>query len=208
MTKTRVEAFTDGVFAIVITLLVLDIKFPEGKISNNGELLHAIAGTLPNIFTYLFSFLVVGVFWMAHHRLFAFVKQVNHYLLWSNIIYLMTVAIIPYPASILAKHPFFSGSVIFYASVLLLCAVQHLFFLGYLMKHEAYRNGSFSMQQKKRIYTLALAGPVLYVLAIVSSLITPVISFVFLLASLIFYIFFAQLFDGKNEAADRSGLPS
>jgi len=106
MNKARLEAFSDGVFSISITLLVLDIKVPNFDSLGNEQLNRALVQALPNILTFVFTFLVVGIFWIAHHRIFTLVKAVNSSLLWINIFYLMLAAIIPFPASILAKHPF------------------------------------------------------------------------------------------------------
>lgn len=100
MTKIRLEAFSDGVFAIVITLLVLDIKTPQTDVTSNQELNALLKQAIPNFLTFVFTFLVVSVFWVAHHRIFNFIKAIGNYLLWVNVFYLMIVAIIPFSASI------------------------------------------------------------------------------------------------------------
>lgn len=194
MNKTRLEAFSDGVFAIAITLLVLDIRLPEAEIHSEKELLRLLAGVLPAMATFVFSFLVVGVFWVAHHRIFDLIKSVNHYLLWSNIFYLLTVALIPFPASVLAKHPFHTTSVIFYSAVLFLCGFQHFFLLRYTFRHQPYRESSFTLPVYRRAKIVAAVGPVCYLLSIVLSFVHPVISFGFIGAALVFYIFLAPRF--------------
>lgn len=199
MTKNRLEAFSDGVFSIAITLLVLNIKLPETEAASDKQLLSQLNLALPNIVTFIFSFLVVGVFWVAHHRIFAFIKHVDHYLLWSNIFYLMTIAIIPFPASVLARHPFFSASIIFYSCILFLCASQHFFFLRYIYRNEHLREGSFTNATYKRALKTASIGPGCYLLAIIFSFVHPLISFCFILAALIFYIFLAQLIIAKHH---------
>jgi len=204
MNKNRLEAFSDGVFSIVITLLVLDIKFPDTEILTNGELLTTIRSTLPNIFTYVFTFLVVGLFWVAHNRVFAFVRQVDHYLLWANIFYLLTIAIIPYPASILAKYPFFTVSIVFYASVLFLSAFQHFLILNYLRRHKECSESFFEGDAQKQILRLSLVGPGLSASAIISSLIVPVAGLIFLLLMLLFSIFFAHRFDRFKKNVQKS----
>jgi len=206
MNKNRLEAFSDGVFSIVITLLVLDIKFPEKEILTNGELLATIRDTLPNIYTYIFTFLVVGLFWVAHNRVFAFVKQVDHYLLWANIFYLLTIAIIPYPASILAKYSFFTVSIVFYSSVLFLCGLQHFHILNYLRNHPECSESFFEGDARKQILRLSLVGPGLSALAIMSSLIVPAAGLIFLLLMLLFSMFFAQRFDRFKRNAQKNAL--
>ncbi len=198
MTKTRTEAFSDGVFAIVITLLVLDIRLPQGEVRSNRDLLHLLQLALPNILTFIFSFLVVGVFWVAHHRIFDMIKQVNHYLLWSNIIYLMTIAIIPFPASVLAHHPFYTTSVIFYSSILFLCGLQHFFILRYAFYHQELKLAYFTREVYERALRTASIGPLCYLLAIASGFVSPIFSFCFILAALTFYIFLAPLLLPKS----------
>jgi uncharacterized membrane protein len=101
MSKTRLEAFSDGVFAIVITLLVLELR-PEGSASHAREMiLHA----LPKMMAFGLSFVVIGSYWVAHHRLLHHVRTVDRVLLWINLALLMVVAFIPYPTALVgATH--------------------------------------------------------------------------------------------------------
>ena len=102
--KPRVEAFSDGVFAVAITLLVLDIKVPEGLA--RGALLPALLSTSLAIqyLAYAVSFLTIGVMWVNHHRLMATVRVVDHGLLYRNIFLLAIVSFIPFPTSILSTY--------------------------------------------------------------------------------------------------------
>ncbi len=113
MNKNRLEAFSDGVFAIAITLLVLNVKVPNKQNITNAELNNILAASTNQLLSFGFSFLIIGVFWVAHHRIFSFAKVVDTTLIWLNIIYLMFIATIPFPASILADNffcllPFYS----------------------------------------------------------------------------------------------------
>jgi uncharacterized membrane protein len=97
MNKGRLEAFSDGVFAIVITLLILDVRLPPGvhvSIAALGQL-------LPRIATFVLSFVVVGVYWVAHHNMMHFIERVDRSLLWLNLLLLLCVVFIPFPASFL-----------------------------------------------------------------------------------------------------------
>lgn len=192
MNKNRLEAFSDGVFAIVITLLVLDIHLPEKEITSNQTLLAAIQTITPNLLTFVFTFLVVAIFWVAHHRIFNLVKQVDAFLLYGNIFYLLTVAIIPFPASLLAKHPGLTGSIIIYSSILGLVGLQHFLLLGHIRQRPDLQNASFTRQTFQRAIRVGSVGPCCYAIAILTSFISPYISFVFILVPLIFYIGFAS----------------
>jgi uncharacterized membrane protein len=96
----RVEAFSDGVFAIAITLLVLEIKVDP---SDYGDLRHALLHEWPAYFAYVTSFLTVGSLWIAHHALFVRLRYVDPVLLRINLLLLMVVAFLPFPTGVLAQ---------------------------------------------------------------------------------------------------------
>ncbi len=192
MEKHRLEAFSDGVFAIVITLLVLDIHLPETELSTNRALLAMIWSITPSILTFVFTFLVVGIFWVAHHRIFDLVRKVDAFLLFGNIFYLLAVAIIPFPAALLAKHPDLASSVIIYSAVLGLIGTGHFVFLNHISQRPALQHTSFNQQVYKRARRVGLVGPCCYAAAILVSLLSPLLSFAFIGAPLVFYIGFAS----------------
>jgi uncharacterized membrane protein len=99
----RLEAFSDGVFAIAITLLVLDVKVPDTK-PNPGTLLQGLLIQWPEYLSYFTSFLVLGVIWINHHNTFKYISRSNNVLLLLNTIYLMFVAFIPYPTELLSEY--------------------------------------------------------------------------------------------------------
>jgi len=100
MTKNRLEAFSDGVFAIVITLLILDVRFPADK----PLTLETLWGMAPHVLAFVLSFVIVGVYWVSHHTMLHFVKQVDRQLLWLNLALLLIVVFIPFPAALLGQH--------------------------------------------------------------------------------------------------------
>jgi hypothetical protein len=102
MDKQRIEAFSDGVFAVAITLLVLNFKVTGLSAS---ELRSQVLGQWPHLLAYILSFVIVGVYWVAHHTLFHFVARTSRALLWLNNFFLMTVAFLPFPAGLLGEYP-------------------------------------------------------------------------------------------------------
>ena len=111
----RVIAFSDGVFAIAITLLVLSLEVPDVTDKNLGE---ALKDLTPELFTYALSFAVVGMYWMAHHRTFRLVTRIDRTLLWINLVLLGFVALLPFPTEILGKYGDTSlGVVVYTASI-------------------------------------------------------------------------------------------
>jgi uncharacterized membrane protein len=101
MTKNRLEAFSDGVFAIVITLLILDVRFPVDK----PLTLETLQSVVPHALAFVLSFVIVGVYWVAHHSMLHFIKQVDRQLLWLNLALLLVIVFIPFPAALLGQHP-------------------------------------------------------------------------------------------------------
>jgi uncharacterized membrane protein len=100
----RLEAFSDGVFAIAITLLILDVAVPARGVTPNGELGHALADEWPSYFAYLVSFMVIGIIWVNHHTLFAKVRQTDRLVLFANLFLLLVVSAIPFPTRLLAEY--------------------------------------------------------------------------------------------------------
>jgi uncharacterized membrane protein len=102
--SSRLEAFSDAVFAIAITLLILDIAVPPRSETPSGELTRALGAEWPSYFAYLVSFLVIGIIWVNHHALFARVRQVDRAVLFANLALLLAVSIIPFPTHLLAEY--------------------------------------------------------------------------------------------------------
>ena len=97
MEKSRLEAFSDGVFAIVITLLILDIRFPEVEYSQFAATLVSV---LPRILAYVMSFIIIGLYWVIHHNSMHAIKKTDRGFLWLNILLLLCVSFIPFPTSL------------------------------------------------------------------------------------------------------------
>jgi uncharacterized membrane protein len=100
MSKNRVEAFSDGVFAIVITLLILNVHLDR----HQALTLDALRNLASDVFAFVLSFVIVGVYWVAHHNMLHLIKAVDRRLLWLNLVLLLAVVFIPFPASLLGQQ--------------------------------------------------------------------------------------------------------
>ena len=121
--KNRVEAFSDGIFAIIITLLVLEIKVPHISGHNStSELLEALLELLPKFIGWIISFFTVAVIWVNHHKLFKQFKFLDHGIFWWNALLLLWTTFIPFPTAVLGDYPENATSVIFYGLVMALMA--------------------------------------------------------------------------------------
>lgn len=127
----RLAALTDGVLAITITLLVLDIRLPEpAEGLSDAALWQAVAAVSPRIFSYVLSFVVIANFWTGHVRRFRTVTAVTPALLWLNIGFLITTGLVPFTTSILADNGNATGTGL-YAGLIVLSAL----FLGLMSAH-------------------------------------------------------------------------
>ncbi len=106
MDTGRLETFSDGVFAIAITLLILDVRLPAGT----DPLSTKLADTWPAYLAYAISFLIIGIMWANHHAIFRLIDRTSHGLVVANLFFLMCVAFIPFPTSVLAEHLRTGGS--------------------------------------------------------------------------------------------------
>lgn len=104
MSTSRMEALSDGVFAIAITLLVLDLAVPPLADAEQGGLGLALAREWPSYFAYLVSFLVIGIIWINHHTMLTLVTRVDRPSLFANLALLLTVSVIPFPTRLVAQY--------------------------------------------------------------------------------------------------------
>jgi uncharacterized membrane protein len=132
--KYRVEALADGIFAVAMTLLVLDIKSPENrKFETAGDLVTYLAALEHSFAMYVISFFVLAIFWIAHHLLFHFVRHANRRLLWLNIAFLLLVTFVPFSTDLLGDHGHLTLPVLVYGANLLALGSLLVFQLRYLV---------------------------------------------------------------------------
>jgi len=121
MTKSRLEAFSDGVLAIIITIMVLEIKVPE-----NGVTFNALVPIIPAFLSYILSFVYIGIYWNNHHHMLSLVDKINGAVLWRNLNLLFWLSLVPFVTSWMDKHYNQSGPVVAYGLVLLLTSLAYL----------------------------------------------------------------------------------
>ncbi|MBL8525273.1 MAG: DUF1211 domain-containing protein, partial [Betaproteobacteria bacterium] len=101
MSKHRIEALTDGIYAVAMTLLVIELKLPAHEsIKTQVDLINAVGHLLPKFLAWIISFLVLALFWIGHHKLFHFVRHVDGKLLALNIVQLGAVSLMPFSSAL------------------------------------------------------------------------------------------------------------
>ena len=119
MTKGRLEAFSDGVMAIIITIMVLELKVPE------GSSWMSLKPLLPKFLAYIFSFIYVGIYWNNHHHMFQAVKKVNGSILWANLHLLFWLSLMPIATEWIGATHFAENPVAAYGICLIMSAVAY-----------------------------------------------------------------------------------
>jgi len=103
--KGRIEALTDGIFAVAMTLLVLDLRLPEPLAAvDDAGLRAALLALLPKLESYVISFLVLCVFWLGHHRLMHQVRGVDHLFLWRNLLFILFITFVPFSTALMGQY--------------------------------------------------------------------------------------------------------
>jgi uncharacterized membrane protein len=117
MNKTRLEAFSDGVLAIIITIMVLELKVPE------GEYFSDLLTLFPVFISYVLSFIYVGIYWNNHHHLLQSASKVNGRILWANLHLLFWLSLIPASTAWMGEHDFAKATVTVYGFVLFMSSI-------------------------------------------------------------------------------------
>ena len=137
MDKNRLEAFSDGVMAIIITIMVLDLKVPH------NPTWQSYLDAYPVFVSYALSFVFVGLYWSSHHHLFHSASKVNNKILWINMIGLFWLSLVPFVTASMGENSFKSITVTLYAIVLTLCVIAYMLLVNQLCRMHG-TNSEFS----------------------------------------------------------------
>ena len=105
MTKNRLEAFSDGMFAIIITLLILELKVPHLQTNSAHDFFHSMKELLPKFLSFIFTFFLLSIFWVNHHNILHKIEIVDVTLLWLNIAFLFFSSLFPFIAAFIGDYP-------------------------------------------------------------------------------------------------------
>jgi uncharacterized membrane protein len=167
MSTSRVEAFSDGVFAIAITLLVLEIHVPTG---HGDDLWHALGQEWPSYVGYVLSFVTIGIIWVNHHAIFHDLARVDRTLLFINLFLLMSVAFIPFTTALMAdylkENQGQDVATAIYSASLLLMAWGFTAINVYLYTHQQLGQGPLSGAERRQRVVRNILGQLAYIAAI------------------------------------------
>ena len=196
ISTTRVETFSDGVIAIVITIMVLQLKLPNlNKGSTTGETMTYLAELLPYFLTYTFSFMMIGIFWTNHHHMFHLLERTDVPLLWLNFLFLFLLSLIPLATSIIGANPFTTISPAIYGLVMLLTTLSFLIMRNYSLRNKLIHQDSDKVLSRTvfnvalRARTKAIIGSLIYFISIPLAYVNVYFSYAcFIIPPIIFFI--------------------
>jgi uncharacterized membrane protein len=201
-----VEAFSDGVIAIAITLLILEIHVPH---VDKGELAHALADQWPSYAAYVLTFVVIGIMWVNHHAMFEQVQRVDRALLFLNIALLMGIASLPFPTALVAAY-LRNGddgrvATAIYSATMALIGCGYLVMWWYLARNPRLLRDDFGAAGARRALRRTIVGPCLYAASIVVAVVAPVACLV-VYAALAVYFVFPGSSGGASDDVKESGF--
>ncbi|MFZ1730875.1 MAG: TMEM175 family protein [Bacteroidota bacterium] len=159
MSKNRLEAFSDGVLAIIITIMVLELKVPE------GDTLTVLKPMMPLVLSYIVSFIYIGIYWNNHHHMLHTVHHVNGGVLWANLHLMFWLSLVPITTAWIGENHMDPTPVAMYGIVLLMAAIAY-----FILQQVIIRSQGADSVLKKAIGTdlKGKASPILYAAAIVA----------------------------------------
>ena len=164
----RVEAFSDGVFAIAVTLLVLDLKVPKPADLGSQTLLAALTRQWPTFLAYLTSFATILVMWVNHHKMFSHVHRVDDRFLFLNGLLLLFVTFVPFPTALVAdylRHPESRTAAAIYAGTYVALAIAFNLLWNYVCASKRLLAPNASLARVQAIRKQYMTGPLLYAVA-------------------------------------------
>jgi uncharacterized membrane protein len=187
----RLETFSDGVIAIAITLLIIEIHVPEIGDAGNRELLDQLLHLWPSYLGYAVSFLTIGIMWINHHLIFRFIRRTDQKLVVINTLFLLCVAFIPFPTGVMARYlgePAERTAVVFYGGTFTLTAVFYYLLWSYptrgrrLLEPDADQAAIDAIERRFRVgWPIYLAGTIV-------ALILPLLGMFVFLALALYYV--------------------
>lgn len=189
----RLEAFSDGVIAIIITLLIFEVRVPALTGHSTSAVLHALLGIAPKIVSFAISFFTVAIFWVNHHHMFVTVAYTNWRLLWYNNALLFWLAIVPFTTAFIGDYPTLPVVVSLYALVLCLAALSFSVMFHYVFFRSDLTLDSVPVAERRRewkrgcwafaLYGVASLLALLYVYA--ALVVIAVIPFLFVVPKVV-----------------------
>jgi uncharacterized membrane protein len=188
--RDRTEALTDGLFATVMTILVLSLVVPTVTGPNTAATLQAdVYGLIPDVLAYIVTFIFLGVLWISHQNMFSHIITIDLRTLWVNILLLLSVALAPFSTALLGRYPLQPIAVVTYGiNALVVSILFNILWFYPRIQHLTHEEPNQEIVAKRS--KIVLVGPAAYTLAIIFSFLAPEISLGLFAFVTVFYIIF------------------
>ncbi len=187
--SVRLEALGDGIFAVAMTILTVELKWPELKDTSWQGFVNAFHQLLPGLLCYIISFIVLGIMWFGHRMIFEYIGKTNRHFIYLGILFYMMVCLVPLSTRFLAENALQWGTIFVYGLNLSLCNLSLYMQWTYGIKHAGLLERELPPEVKKEARFLFLISPVVYTIAIIISLWFPIASiFIFVATPLLYLI--------------------
>lgn len=186
----RIEAFSDGVFAIIVTLLVLDLRVPDitGTLSLQTTLVKLLP-LVPQFLSFAMSFLILCIFWVNHHEFFSVIKKADQKFLWLNNLTLFWLCFVPFPTAFLGRNPTNTIVVMLFGLVLCLAAASFSLMTNYVLKSKELVDIHVSDKERAVARRRGYLGVVAYAISVALAPLSAYISLaIFILVPLYYFI--------------------
>ena len=130
----RLILFSDAVFAIAITLLVIELKLPELDELTEDSLQQSLRDAFPHFFSFVMSFMIIGIYWMSHHRMFYYVTDYNRRLIWMNLFFLFFIALMPFSSNVFGVYSGLNTAFLVYVFNISMLALFNYMLYGYISR--------------------------------------------------------------------------
>jgi uncharacterized membrane protein len=190
MGTNRLEAFSDGVIAVAVTLLVLDIKVPP--VGSDGSLFHALLHNWPHYAAYAVSFMTIGIIWINHHAMISRLARADHSILILNLLLLMSIVVLPFATELMAAYlRASSGQALaagVYSGAFLLMSLVFSALNRHILLNRAHMlHVELPLAERRRVLSRALTGLIPYLLATALAAVSPYLTLAICAAVAVFY---------------------
>lgn len=201
LNKWRIKALADGIFATVMTVLVLSLSIPA--ITGTEEGVESYVLSLgPIVLSYVLSFLILGVFWVRHHNVFHFISRIDNRFIWLNIAFLLSIGFIPFSTELIGRYPLAEVSAVLYGANFVGTGISMQGIWLYAARRGLLITDGLSKEIMNMVNWRLTGGPILYLTAILVTLVTgsttPAI--VIYVVAIVYYVIASSLGGGRVRA--------
>jgi len=197
----RLEAFSDGVFAIVVTLLIIEVHLPALVGSGTAAMLAALGEVAPKLVSFTVSFATIAVYWVNHHHFFSRVTHTDWKLLWANNLLLFWLTVVPFTTAVVGDHPTEPVAVFIYGVNLALAAASFALMAWYVFFRGDLVSATITYAERSREFRKATRGAAIYLAAALIGLVAPPIAILLFLILPLAWVVPSLLDDGTDDPA-------